>query len=1095
MNKLTLNPGHHLKTTSGQRSTAFRRLLGVGIAVLLFQTAQAVVTLPFYEPFPTTYNEGEQLGAGAFVSGTIWTNGNSVSSSSAIIRTFAGMSYPGLQTTAGSRGLASGSGTGKNRGVAFSALTNNAVYASFLFNLTNNSPADRLFACLSSDLSTTPNVNAGVYMDSSARLRIAKNAAIAAITLPTSPTTYALVPDNTYLVVLRYTFNAAGTSNDVVDLWLDPTSLGNNNVIPAPTLSVTNGTDVTSFQSFYYLRSSAGLNAAVPFWMDEIRVSTNWADVTPTNCFPGATFNVTGGGSICSGPGFPVGLSGSEVGVDYWLYTNGVFTATVVSGSGSAIDFGIQTTTALYAVLGSNTVSTCVGWMNGAVNVANLALPGIAVQPTAITVATNGAGTISVVGSGDGLTYQWRRNGVNLTDGGHVSGSTTANLTIYPATTDDVATPGNGYDVVINGACSPSTNSVRVGLTLGSAADLIWVGDGGANQWDVATTANWNNGGATVFNYGDNVTFDDSSGNTVVNLTSSFLSPGLITVNGSQNYFFGGSGKISGGSSSLLMANGGTLTISNANTYAGGTTISSGTINLQNSAALGSGTITLAGGLLDVPNVQGFTLNNQINVTADSTVRIRNTSTSALVLTNTLGGSAGSLTFLNFTGSRGPTVVLTAPNFTFNRPIVMNLGVSGTNLILQSQNASGSQVFNGVISDTPGVSPFIGANLRRSASGGTTILNAANTYAAGTLLANGRIGVGIDSVSSSPPTIDSGPLGTGPLQIEVGAGTPELFASGGARTVANPILFTANTVGPAWVISGTNDLTLSGAFDLSGTNRTIQVNNSGATILSGVISDGGLGNGLIKTGTNTLILTGINTYTGATTVSNGTLLVNGQIDVGGVTVTGGVLGGSGTILGDVNNQSGGTLSPGNSIGTLTINGTLTLQAGSTVAMQLDASAHTNDAVAGLTSVTYDGTLQLTNLAGTLTNTASFQLFSASSYNGAFASLNPATPGPGQTWNTNNLTVNGTISVVGNPGPPAPTVITNITRLVDGNIQFSFNGTSGQSYRVWASTNLMLTPITSTWTLLSSGSFSGSPVIFTDPNATNFQQRFYIITIP
>src|SRR5450759_2447993 len=98
MNKLTLNPGHHLKTTSGQRSTAFRRLLGVGIAVLLFQTAQAVVTLPFYEPFPTTYNEGEQLGAGAFVSGTIWANGNSGSSSSAIIRTFAGMSYPGLQT-------------------------------------------------------------------------------------------------------------------------------------------------------------------------------------------------------------------------------------------------------------------------------------------------------------------------------------------------------------------------------------------------------------------------------------------------------------------------------------------------------------------------------------------------------------------------------------------------------------------------------------------------------------------------------------------------------------------------------------------------------------------------------------------------------------------------------------------------------------------------------------------------------------------------------------------------------------------------------------------------------------------------------------
>ena len=79
----------------------------------------------------------------------------------------------------------------------------------------------------------------------------------------------------------------------------------------------------------------------------------------------------------------------------------------------------------------------------------------------------------------------------------------------------------------------------------------------------------------------------------------------------------------------------------------------------------------------------------------------------------------------------------------------------------------------------------------------------------------------------------------------------------------------------------------------------------------------------------------------------------------------------------------------------------------------------------------------------------------------------------------------------------PTLATT-TVLGNGSIQFAISGPAGSAgftYRVWASTNLGLAPVTSTWTLLTNDTFGISPTVFTDADASGMPQRFYIITVP
>jgi len=1051
--------------------------------------AQPTVTttnLPAYESFATSYAEGENLGITTLPtsSGWVWAAGNTASSSSARIFAAAALSYPSLLTedTTTSRGLKGGTGTGKNRSFYFNPAVNtnagNVLYASFLFSLqTPNPTGPRLFTCLSSGGGTGPSVDAGVYIDTANHLLVGKGKSVTDTTLPTtlSSPTYSLVASNTYLVVLRYKFNAGSSTNDEVALWLNPTSLGNNAAVPAPSITTTNGNDTTStLKTFNYLSSStAGLNTAVPFYMDEIRIGTNWADVTPTNSIAGNLYTVTGGGDGCVGSSFPVNLSGSDANVSYLLYTNGVYSGVSISGTGSPIGFGPQNATATYTVFATNNVTAGVSWMPGSAAITVLQVPTFSAQSGSVVAATNSTVQFTVTSGNLNIGYLWYRNGSPLSDGGNVSGSATSVLTLSPVLAANAATTANGYYCIITNTCGYQAISSTNALTIQLANNLVWQGTP-TNLWDVATSASWTNsaGAAVVFNQGDNVLLDDTAQNTTVSLASPYLSPGNITYNGSSTAItISGSGKILGANSSLIV-NGPTslshLTIANANSFGGGTVINDGWVTIGNNAALGTGTITMTGtglALLDGVPIGGPNVGIPgINVLADSQLKFAGNQSYSAVVVGPLTGTTGKTLTLNGTAiAPGSNFRVYHTNFTCNCNLALSFATGGN---FAPYNGAGTQVYNGVISGN--------GTLYTRNSGGTIILNGANTYSGGTLLSLGVVGVGINSTSSD------GPFGpdTNPVQMEL-SGNINLFASGGAHVVSNPLAYRTTTNTATLIFSGTNQFTWSGPIDLSttvgdltGTNRIIQVDNTAPAILSGVISDQSTICGLTKTGNGALYLNnGGNSYGGTTMVSAGRLAGSGNIP-GALAVTNGAIGGGSAVA----------------IGTLTVGGNVTLSGTGGGFFRVNGSSSDLVSVTGTLVNTGTGTITVTNLGAPLTAGQSFTLF-----NKAVSGGNTMTvTGGGVTW-TNHLAVDGTI-VTGPAVAAQPPVITS-TMVSGGNIVISGNnGTAGASFSVLSSTSL--TTPRAAWMLETSGTFgAGGTFSVSIPVSTSTPAKFYLLKLP
>jgi autotransporter-associated beta strand protein len=187
-------------------------------------------------------------------------------------------------------------------------------------------------------------------------------------------------------------------------------------------------------------------------------------------------------------------------------------------------------------------------------------------------------------------------------------------------------------------------------------------------------------------------------------------------------------------------------------------------------------------------------------------------------------------------------------------------------------------------------------------STGTITLTGNNTYSGTTSVSAGKLALS-----------GSGSLGTSSIQITGG----ELDMGGKSLS---------------------NTLTSLAGGTLS--NGTITNNGGNYALQSGTVSAVLAGtNGLNKTGTGVLTLTGNTTYNGATTINAGTLFANGNIANSAVTInSGATLGGSGTIATGVVVNSGATIAPGatsanNAFGNLSVD-TLTLNGGGNYSVKI-----------------------------------------------------------------------------------------------------------------------------------------------------------------
>jgi autotransporter-associated beta strand protein len=376
-------------------------------------------------------------------------------------------------------------------------------------------------------------------------------------------------------------------------------------------------------------------------------------------------------------------------------------------------------------------------------------------------------------------------------------------------------------------------------------ANLVWKGGDLTNPsfWDLSTQ-NWlNSGSPDAFQGLDLVLFNDTASSFTVAAQGTSVEPGNMTFDNTANaYTLGGSPVV--GLASLTKNGTAKLTITNENTFSGGTTINAGIVELGDGF---NATGNLGAVVAPVTNNAAIEANYGLakslayNIDGTGTFTQKGTGTVNLTGTNNYAGD----TIINL----GSTLQL--GNNTANGSVAGNIVNNGT----LSLNRSSASVLANTVSGSGGISKPAGAVIT---------LTGNNTFDGPVAVAGGALAVGSNTA-----------LGTTTGATTVTGGRVEL--ANGVTVTGESITITSSGVdfNGALQAQAAATATWAGPVAFNSADARVGTGIGGKLILTGVIANGTFTNlnvGAGSGGAGTVVVSGTsNTYTGLTNIIRGTL--------------------------------------------------------------------------------------------------------------------------------------------------------------------------------------------------------------------------------
>ncbi|EAB5740016.1 autotransporter outer membrane beta-barrel domain-containing protein [Salmonella enterica subsp. enterica] len=676
--------------------------------------------------------------------------------------------------------------------------------------------------------------------------------------------------------------------------------------------------------------------------------------------------NVTNGGSITA--------TGSSIsyGIQYNSGTSGTITntGTITTTGKGAGDASVYAHGGAVTINNSGTMDSSVFgvYVTTGHTLNNLAGGSITAN-TAVQLNGNNntlANAGAILGDTNGVTINGSGN--TLTSQGKITGGTNAIL-ISSGSKNNTLTLNTGTEISgsitdDNNSASANNNLILDGEgTLGSSISGLnsvtssgdWTLSGATmNLSGTTNSALWVKSGTLILNgamtakgatVDSGTTLQIGNGGTLGAFNGDIVDNGTLTFNRSDAAVYG---SVISGSGNVVKQGGGELTLSNNNSYSGGTTIAEGTLTATAGGALGSGNIDNRAYLkLEAASASDPFIVADLTTHSGATVEIGAGST---LQANTLTQQDGSTLTADLTATSGPairaknvnldgTLNVASPasqepirstddlislaliesdnaisgdfdDITINGnamnpdafiTVVGQKNVNDTHYDLVETltwyadrdnaaidahgtfnlaDADDSFTVNTVLENVDANSGWNGQSLTKTGAG-TLILNAENTYTGGTTISGGTlVATNVDALGSGDVTDDATlELNTGGTFDNAISGSGQVVKSGdkmltlsGANSYSGGTLISDGTLVASNVEAlGTGDVT---------NDAVLELNTDGT--FDNVISGSGQ---VVKSGDETLTLSGSNTYTGGTLISSGTLVATGVEALGSGDVT------------------------------------------------------------------------------------------------------------------------------------------------------------------------------------------------------------------